>query len=238
MENKQKLIQNRIGYLLLLGCLIALLFFNEPVFAKQPPFNYTINVRNESSLNLNSNAECNLTIITNSPAPLIGNAPVPMINISNGNTINGTYAFTINESWIVGDYSTQITCIESGIISSRFDSFAVGLETTDFRDLSIVGSILLVAGLFLFISFKSDDRLLNPIFFFIGVLMIITDFFISSLLTTNSEISTLMLRVYATLIVVYMLGVMAYVFIGWFIPFMFQAFVKKKSDDQVLGEVD
>lgn len=232
-----KILNKRVGYIILIVAFMGFMFITEVVEAKQTPFNYTITVRNQSSLVLNSNAACTLTVISTSPAPLIGNDPVDMVNLSNGNTVNGTYGFTINESWTVGDYSTQVSCSEGSLVNSIFDSFSVGLETTDFRDLSIIGSILIIAGLFIFLSFRSEDRLLNPLFFFLSILFIITNFFISSLLTTNSEISSIMLTIYTILILVYTLGVSLYVFVGWFFPFIIKAFVKKKSDDEVAGEI-
>lgn len=214
-------------------CTVALLFILIlalsviTVEGKETPYNYSIETRNQSNQVINEDALCNLTIITTNPIPVIGNGQVVMPHIG-----EGVYAFPINESWIQGNYATQITCNGGGFENSIFDNFVVGLETTDFRDISIIGTLLMISGLFLFLTFRSEDKVLNPLFFFLGNLFIIVSFFASSLLTTHSSISSIMTRIYAAFIVIYGAGIMFWVFLGYFFPFIMKAFVKKgKSTD-------
>lgn len=147
----------------------------------------------------------------------------------------GDYTCWISFDYPVGKYNTFYECYsESNLIAQDFGRFEI---VTNLVPLAISLGLAVIAALFIFISFRSQDKVMNPLFFFLGLLLIIVNIYIAGILSITSQIENLMFRIYSVFIIVYSGGFILFVFLGWFYPFIVKAFNNKKTDEEVEEEV-
>jgi len=184
--------------------------------ATETILNYTIPINDADSLPID-NATVTLTVdgaITN----------VVMLNSSLTKLPSGTYSCAIGRNFSTGNYPTTYTI--STDFGSRTDTGSFTVTYFDY-DIALIAAILIVSSIFIYISLKSEDKVLNPLFFFLGLLLTIINFFIAAELSFSTQISAILTRIYGTMITLYAGGFILYVFLGYFMPFIMKAFGHK-----------
>lgn len=223
-----KSVEKRVCYFFIILCFVAVLFINQAeaqqVNCTIPDvnaivLNYTFILEDSNSVVI-TNATCTLTV----PGEI---ASVEMLNTTFTGKPDGTYLCSIHRNFTTGNYPTEYTCVTD--FGSFTDNGSFTVTYFDY-DTALVVAVVLISLIFLVVSIKSEDRIMAPLFFFLSVLLIIVNFFITAELSFDSRIEAIMRRLYAVMIVPYGGSVTLYILLGWFYPFLRKAFGKKKED--------
>lgn len=221
---------DRVGYLVIIGCFIALLFINgasadqtncsdqtTPVL-----FNYTIEAKNISSDGtVVSYANCSISI----SGGIINGSRM----ISNG---DGTYYCPISTTFSTGLYSTNITCLESGTLSANMrGNFEV---VPDDVPLSIIVFLVGISFLFVFYSLKLETNYgaIKLLFFLTSFLVYFMIFFILFPIITEEGASSGIIDLAETVYIAYtwlFFAIAAYAMVGVLLHVMNMLIERKRE---------